>query len=287
MRSPMHNAYNARMEVCRRSGAWGARRVGKMTLPYSINSVEQKVRQALALADFYSAHGRRVIPLLDFEDMKGQRIMKKCVIVGAGVCDSGQLRKRAVIKEGDLCIAADGGLDYLLEAGIPRDIVLGDMDSLRTREALAALSVKRLPEEKDDTDMLAAIKEGLSAGFRKFELYGALGGRLDHTLANIQSLLYLLNRGARGTLYGDGLSVFLIRNESISFVADEAKCGRRISVFAFGGDADGVSEVGLKYTLDHVLLKQEFPVGVSNEFTGRHAMIEVQNGMLLICMEIK
>lgn len=147
--------------------------------------------------------------------------------------------------------------------------------------------MKRLPVEKDDTDMLAAIKEGLAAGYQQFSLFGALGGRLDHTIANIQSLLYLLNHGARGTIWGDDMSVLLIRNESLFFTAEEAENGRRISVFAFGGDAQGVTEKGLKYPLDHVTLKQEFPVGVSNEFTGQDALVEVQNGMLLICMEMK
>ncbi|MDE7321176.1 MAG: thiamine diphosphokinase [Lachnospiraceae bacterium] len=214
-------------------------------------------------------------------------MMKKCVIVGAGVCNVQKLRKQIVIKDEDLCIAADGGLDYLIEIGIVPDIVLGDMDSLKMQETLTSFSAKRLPQEKDDTDMLAAIKEGLASGYEQFELYGGLGGRLSHTLANIQSLLYLLNRGARGTLFGDDVSVLLIRNESILFRTDEAECGKQISVFAFGGDAYGVSESGLKYSLDCVTLKQEFPIGVSNEFTGEQAVVEVQNGMLLICVESK
>ncbi len=218
---------------------------------------------------------------------KGRKMMKKCVIVGAGACDSQKLRERSALKDGDLCIAADGGLDYLLSVGITPDIVLGDMDSIKVQDALDSFFVKRLPVEKDDTDMLAAIKEGLAAGYQQFSLFGALGGRLDHTIANIQSLLYLLNHGARGTIWGDDMSVLLIRNESLFFTAEEAENGRRISVFAFGGDAQGVTEKGLKYPLDHVTLKQEFPVGVSNEFTGQDALVEVQNGMLLICMEMK
>ena len=212
--------------------------------------------------------------------------MKKCVIIGAGSCDTKKLNEQLVISGDDLCIAADGGLEYLMKIGITPDIVMGDMDSLETGESLGSFCVKRLPIEKDDTDMLAAIKEGLASGYERFELYGALGGRLDHTLANIQCLLYLLNRGARGVIWGDDLTVMLIKNESISFRADCATRGKRVSVFAFGGDAHGVSEKGLKYSLDHVTVKQEFPIGVSNEFTGEDALIEVQNGMLLICNEI-
>ena len=69
------------------------------------------------------------------------------------------------------------------------------------------------------------------------------------------------------------------------FPADFSQRGRRISVFAYGGDAYGVSERGLKYLLDEVTVKQEFPIGVSNEFIGEPAEVEVQRGMLLLCVE--
>ncbi|MDE7476498.1 MAG: thiamine diphosphokinase [Lachnospiraceae bacterium] len=219
--------------------------------------------------------------------------MKKCVIVGAGTCDVQQLGKRLILNDKDLCIAADGGLDYLLKNNITPDIILGDMDSLNEPDLLktmeesdSSICIKRLPVEKDDTDMLAAIKEGLAAGYQRFELYGAFGGRFDHTFANVQCLLYLLNHDARGIIAGDDVTLILIRDERITFHADDASKGKRISVFAFGGDAYGVSEKGLKYVLNHVTVKQEFPIGVSNEFMGEDAEIEVQNGMLLICVEV-
>lgn len=214
-------------------------------------------------------------------------MMKKCVIIGAGACDTRRLRGQLALNDGDLCIAADGGLDYLVQTGITPDIVLGDMDSVETGVESGAYQVRRLPVEKDDTDMLAAVREGLAAGYREFELYGALGGRLDHTLANIQCLLYLQNRDARGRLIGDDVTLMLIKDGAVSFDAGCFPEGRRISVFAFGGDAHGVSEKGLKYSLDNVTVKLEFPIGVSNEFTGDAARVEVRDGMLLICVDME
>lgn len=215
--------------------------------------------------------------------------VKKCVIVGAGMCDAQRLKGQIRLDENDLCIAADGGLDYLTAIGLTPDLVIGDMDSLEHKEGLvsshADFRIKRLPSEKDDTDMLAAIKEGLAAGYRQFMLYGALGGRFDHIIANIQCLLYLSNRGAKGVLVGDDVTLMLIRNEKVVFPAGSAEAGNRISVFAFGGDAHGVSEKGLKYLLDDVTVKLEFPIGVSNEFIGEDAKIEVKDGMLLLCVE--
>lgn len=219
--------------------------------------------------------------------------MNKCVIVGAGDCSIEFLKKKMKIQEGDLCIAADGGFDYLLGVGITPDIVIGDFDSLaesnawKEFEKAETISIKKLPVEKDDTDMLAAIKEGLAKGYQYFELYGALGGRFDHAIANIQCLLYLLNRGARGVLIGTDIWIMLIRNESIVFKATDYEIGRRVSVFAYGQDAVGVTEKGLKYLLDNVVVKQEFPIGVSNQFTGENAKISVKEGMLLICVEEK
>ncbi len=202
--------------------------------------------------------------------------MNKCIIVGAGECSIKKLQERLVVREGDLCIAADGGVEHLLQAGKTPHIVLGDMDSLKQYE---------IPVEKDDTDMLAAIKKGLTLGFRSFEFYGALGGRIDHTIANLQCLLYLMNRGARGVIIGNDTRILLMRNEKTMFPSNAYQKGQIISVFAFGQDAYGVSETGLKYTLDNVILQQEFPVGISNEFMGMDAAIEVKNGTLLLCIE--
>ncbi len=73
------------------------------------------------------------------------------------------------------------------------------------------------PPEKDDTDMMLAIKLGLSRGYREFAIYGGLGGRLDHTIANIQALTYLAGEGASGILYGDSYALTVIKDSSLPF----------------------------------------------------------------------
>lgn len=190
-----------------------------------------------------------------------------------------------------LCIAADGGLKLMQALGIVPDLIIGDMDSLEEDSLLEryaadrTVRVKRLPVEKDDTDMLAAIREGLHAGCGFFELYGALGGRIDHTLANIQCLLFLLNHGAYGVLFGKGQRIELLKNARICFPKDMYRKNRRLSVFAFGKDARGVTEKGLKYTLDDTVVRMDFPVGISNEFLDCESFVEVKDGMLLVCVE--
>jgi thiamine pyrophosphokinase len=212
--------------------------------------------------------------------------MGKCVIVGAGECNIDDMKRELVIGSDDICIAADGGLDFLLEAGLHPDFVIGDMDSVDNRTDMGNYEVEVFPTQKDDTDMMLAIKEGLKRGYGEFEIYGALGGRLDHTFANVQCLGYLVNNGAKGRLIGSGGSfVTMIKNGDIVFKGGKYESGRKISVFAYGSMACGVTERGLKYNLDNITMKTDFPLGVSNEFTGEDAYIKVSDGILMICVD--
>ena len=117
------------------------------------------------------------------------------------------------VAEEDYVIAVDGGLSYCGILNVEPDLIIGDFDSVSEQEKLAVEQLQqtvpekicRLPECKDDTDMLAAIKKGLELGYTDFRIYAATGGRFDHTLANIQCLLYLKNHGgvSRGR-HGNG-----------------------------------------------------------------------------------
>lgn len=209
---------------------------------------------------------------------------RKCLVIGAG-----ELTTEAIaVWEGDLIIAVDGGVSHCSTLGVEADIIIGDMDSLSQeyQSFLSILSqqnpekVIRLSPEKDDTDMLAALKYGLQRGYRIFHLHAAAGGRLDHTLGNIQCLLYLKNRGAFGCIYDAETQIFLIQNEEICFPPGQTG---RVSLFALGEEARGVTLEGLKYPLTDHILTNDFPLGISNEFLSREARIRVESGTLL-CM---
>lgn len=174
-------------------------------------------------------------------------------------------------------IAADRGLEHLRAQGLEPDLIVGDFDSLGWSPE--GENVLRHPVEKDDTDMLLAVREGLRRGCREFVLYGGLGGRLDHTLANLQTLVFLARRGASGWLLGDGLAVTALRNGSLSFGPEHTGA---ISLFCAGADARGVDLEGLYYPLRDAVLTSGFPLGVSNQFTGRPARVSVRDGELLV-----
>ena len=196
-----------------------------------------------------------------------------CVIVGAGELEDAVIRRR----EGDLVIAADGGLKYLERAGIAPDIALGDFDSLGYRPDLPEVIYH--PPEKDDTDTMLAVREGFARGFDTFVIYAGLGGRLDHTVANLQTLAFIAENGGRGYLVGGASVSTALKDSSIAFGADERGM---ISVFCMGEKAESVTISGLKYEVENAELIPYLPLGASNEFTGRPAKIEVKHGTLLV-----
>ncbi len=197
---------------------------------------------------------------------------KICFVVGAGEFVEGKFEKRA----DDMVIAADGGYEHLKRIGVEADAVLGDFDS---SEVPRHPNVIRHPAAKDDTDMMLAVKAGLGLGYKNFILLGGLGGRLDHTLSNIQTLVYLSRRGSRAFLAGGGAAVTAVTDSAVKFGAQEQGV---VSVFCSGGKAEGVNLRGLKYPLVDAVLTDDAPLGVSNEFIGEEAEISVRKGTLVI-----
>ena len=197
--------------------------------------------------------------------------MANCIIFCAGGFD-GLARP---IEPGDLLIAADGGLRHLQTLGLKADLVLGDFDSLGYTPDDAAV----FPVEKDDTDAMLAARQGLRLGCREFLFYGAVEGpRLDHTVANFQTLQFLADHGANGYLVGQNSLVTVLKNGSLAFPAEAEGT---ISLFCLGSDAEGVTLENLYYPLENGCLTAGFPLGVSNHFTGKCAAVTVKNGSLL------
>ena len=117
---------------------------------------------------------------------------------------------------GDVVFAADGGYRHCQAAGLQPDLLLGDFDSLN--DLPKGIPIHTFPVEKDDTDAMLAVRRGLELGYREFVLYGSLDGpRLDHTVANFQTLQFLADRGAVGYLVGNRSIVTVVKNASSVF----------------------------------------------------------------------
>lgn len=182
---------------------------------------------------------------------------------------------------GDYVIAADRGFDSLMAYGVRPDLAVGDFDSLGHRPNHP--NVIQLPTEKDDTDMVYALRKGVELGYRRFVLLGGVGGRLEHTLGNLQLLDWLAGQGAQGFLAGEKTAATCIRDGKT--VAFPETMEGYLSVLCNSGRAEGVDLVGLKYPLDNYTLTGDFPLGVSNRFLGEPAAVSVERGSLFLIWE--
>ena len=207
---------------------------------------------------------------------------KRCIIVGAGEWTPQKIET----DKDDLVIAVDGGFSYCVRMGLEPDVLIGDFDSVSgdDREKLEAIKeqepdrVVALCPVKDDTDMLAALKLGLKRGYRSFWIYGATGGRLEHTIANIQCLLFLKKEGAEGYLLDGREKIFVLKNEEVHFPPEAEGY---LSLFCLGEEAKGVDIRGMKYPLENYTMRNDYPIGISNEFTGCEGIVRVRDGELV------
>ena len=178
-------------------------------------------------------------------------------------------------------IAADSGYNTVKAMGLIPNLVLGDFDSLKVKPSCGEIITA--PAEKDDTDTMLAVKTALERGFTDISIAGSIGGRLDHTFANIQTLAYINAHGGFGRLVGENDTVQLIGEGSYSYKRRE---GMYISLFSYGSSAV-VTISGVKYPLERHRLENTFPLGVSNEITAEECSIIVSEGQILVIFSKK
>lgn len=203
---------------------------------------------------------------------------KICVIFGAG----SEFPDNIVFPEQEhIVIAADGGLRKLESLCVTPDRIIGDLDSLDKAPDDASFTL--LPHIKDTTDTFEAVRIGIEEGCSTFHIYGGTGGRLDHTLANIQLSAQLSQQGRSAFIYGANYVITAVTNGTICLPARESGY---VSVFAHSDLCEHVSIKGLFYEVEDTVLKNDFALGVSNEYTGRPAEISVGHGTLCIYYEV-
>ena len=182
------------------------------------------------------------------------------------------------VPAGAFVIACDRGYAYAQSCGVRPDLVVGDFDSYGG-EVDAGIPVRKLPVEKDDTDTVSALRYALDRGCREITLVCALGGRLDHLLANLQAAVFAAKQGAALRILGEDTEILTLRQGSLRLPRKE---GWSLSVFAAEDRCRGVSIRGAKYELQEAELTNDFPLGVSNEWAADAAEISVREGTLLI-----
>ena len=206
---------------------------------------------------------------------------KKCIVVGASP-EECQTVWEPVRQEDAYLICADGGLDKILQAGLLPHLVVGDFDSSRCKIPEGVEQI-RLPAEKDDTDLLFAVKEGLRRGYRDFQILGALGARLDHSYANFGILQYISQQNGTGMLEDDATCVYLLDARKKHLFLEDCE-GITISVFPFAAPSCTLTYEGMRYPLDREVLSSNFPRGISNVIAHPCAKITVHEGQALVML---
>lgn len=202
--------------------------------------------------------------------------MKRCVIVGGGEINNVSAIKK-YLSENDFYIFCDSGLFHKKKLDISPNLIVGDFDSHEKPETNIETIV--LPREKDDTDTVFAVKEGIKRGFTNFLLLGVCGGRLDHTLGNVSILLMLHSKGMTGKIVDDYSEMEILDSET-KYIDNSFSY---FSLLNIDGTCRGVNEKNAKFPLENAEITSEYQYGISNEpLPGKVAEVNVKEGRALL-----
>lgn len=200
--------------------------------------------------------------------------MGRCVIISAFEVS---ILMREYIKDDDFIIAVDAGYENARKLCVSPNLFIGDYDS--APQPNTTLEIIKLPKEKDDTDTMAAAKEAVVRGFDEVLILGGIGGRFDHTFANLHTLIYLEKNNVTATLADENNEITVLLSGEREITPNEEWC---LSVFPLGDIAKNVTIEHVKYKIEKTDLTNDNPFTVSNEFRYAPAHISVRDGGLYI-----
>ena len=199
----------------------------------------------------------------------------RCVVISGG-----DFSPVSGISPDDFVIACDRGYVYCERLGLRPDLIISAFDSY-SGPVDSEIPLNRFVSEKDDTDTMLAVRYAVEHGFHELLLCCALGGRLDHLIANLQSLVFAQKHGLPAVLLSEDTEIRTLAGGALRIPRRE---DRSLSVFALDGPCRGVCITGAKYPLANAELLPSFPLGVSNTWAGEEAVISVEEGILLIVL---
>ena len=204
--------------------------------------------------------------------------MQALIVLGGDA--PGRALLESCMRDADLVIAADSGLAAFDAAGLEPDLLVGDMDSVPA-DVLEKYA-GRIPEHrlnciKDDTDGVDALDMAIARGAEKIKLLGALGGRLDHALANVMLLVRAHRKGAKAEILSESVRISRVDG----YASLSGAKGDTVSLLPLGR-AEGVTLKGFFYPLDQAALESDYPLGISNVVTDDQAEIKADSGDLIL-----
>jgi len=211
-----------------------------------------------------------------------------CLVLNGQLDDYDYIREVMNYNTYELIIAVDGGATHLYRLGIMPNYILGDLDSIEDdiREYYEASDVvfKKFSTKKDETDAELAVWLVEEVGLLGIDIYAALGGRIDHELANIQLLYYILDRGMYPRIISEHEEIYILKNDEMTL---KGNIGDIVSILPIRGDARGITLVNMEYSVEELDLKYSVTRGISNVMVAQDAYINVRDGCLLVIKNIK
>ena len=204
------------------------------------------------------------------------------IIAGSGIADMEFLRQRIEAAAPKAVLCADGGARYAHALGIIPDLIIGDMDSLEDdllrHFEKKGVAVAPYPVRKDETDTQLALERALTMNPKEILIFGALGRRLDHTLANLGLLMMGPEKGVPIKIVDEDCEVFVM----VGAATVSGKKGQAVSIFPWGGEARGITLEGFEYPLEDATMTLARPCGISNRLAEEEGRIRVDMGCLLV-----
>ncbi len=188
---------------------------------------------------------------------------------------------RAIVAPSDFIVCANGGARLAMALGLRPQVVIGDLDSiddsLQTKLQEEGCHLIVHPSRKDETDTELAIKYALTQGAQEIVILAALGGRLDHALANVLLLAMPDLEGVKASIVDERQEVVMVREE----LTIEGQVGDLVSLLPLTGDVTGIYTEGLEYALRDGSLRLGLARGISNVMTAPKAKVRVGHNLLL------
>ncbi|MBC6696224.1 thiamine diphosphokinase [Terrisporobacter mayombei] len=209
--------------------------------------------------------------------------MKVCIVLNGEVKDYKRTKEIILEENYNYIIGADGGCNHLFKMNITPNYIVGDLDSIK-REVIEYyenknVTFKRYPSHKDETDSEICIYLAKLLGADEIDLFATLGGRIDHTLANIGLMNYIKENNMKPRILTSEEEILMVKNETINL---KGKKGDTISVISINGESKGVTLKKLEYPLDNATVNHLSPLGISNVMLEDECIISIKDGCALI-----
>lgn len=213
--------------------------------------------------------------------------MKICIILNGEIKNYDYINTIVSNVSYDYIICSDGGANHAYNMNIVPDYIIGDLDSINKSiidyYKNKNVNFEKFPIKKDETDTELCIQLSQKLKAKEIDLIGALGGRIDHTIANINLLYYIRKRGIKPKIISEKEEIYIAIDEEVII---DGEIGNTISILPIKNDAKGVTLKKLEYSLENDDIEFSTPLGISNVMTDINCNIKVNEGSIIIIKNI-